>query len=159
MLLGFVPCRKVSGRHTIEGGDSMGITQECDYGLRVVLFLSEKGVGEKAEARVISGKLNIPLRFLLKLLRKLVMAGILNSYRGVGGGYSLAKEPKEVSVKDVIEAIDGPIYVNRCLYDSAYCTLNRSSTCNVHQTLSIVQKRLDDELQNINFQGILEGNK
>lgn len=137
----------------------MGITQECDYALRVVLFLSEKENGEKVEAKIISECLNIPLRFLLKLLRKLTIAGVLNSYRGVGGGYSLAVDPEEVSMKDVIEIIDGPIYVNRCLYDSAYCSLNRSSTCNIHQVLNQIQMQLEKELQKINFKNMLSNRK
>lgn len=137
----------------------MGITQECDYALRVVLFLSEKGIDEKVEAKNLSENLNIPFRFLLKLLRKLTIAGILISYRGVGGGYSLAKKPYEISMKDVIEVIDGPIYVNRCLYDSTYCSLNRSSTCNIHQVLDNIQKQLDTDLQKISFQNILADKK
>lgn len=133
----------------------MGITQECDYALRVVLYLSEKGINKKYEAKIISENLNVPLRFLLKILRKLTVAGILNSYRGIGGGYALAKNPEEISMKDVIEIIDGPIYVNRCLYDSAYCTLNRSEICNVHHVLNTIQTQLDTNLQKVNFQSII----
>lgn len=132
----------------------MGITQECDYALRVLLFLSEKDTCDKVEAKVLSESLSIPHRFLLKLLRKLTLAGILNSCRGVRGGYSLAKNPEDISMKDVIEVIDGPIYVNRCLYDKAYCSLNRSSTCNIHQVLNHIQKQLEADLQNYNFKNI-----
>ncbi|SFR96732.1 RrF2 family transcriptional regulator [Anaeromicropila populeti] len=138
----------------------MGITQECDYALRVVLFLSEMDSDDKTEAKVISEKLNIPLRFLLKLLRKLTVAGILNSYRGVGGGYSLARCPVDISLKDVIVAIDGPIYMNRCQYDSAYCSLNRCTTCKIHLALDTIQTQLDTQLQTVNFQEIrLSGNR
>lgn len=133
----------------------MGITQECDYALRVVLFLSEKSGNDRIEAKIISENLNIPLRFLLKLLRKLSIAGILNSYRGVGGGYSLAKAPEDITMKAVIEVIDGPIYVNRCLYDITYCKLNRSSTCNIHHALDDIQSRLEADLTKINFKNIV----
>ena len=137
----------------------MGITQECDYALRVVLFLSEKEFDEKVESKIISETLNIPLRFLLKLLRKLTIAGILNSHRGIDGGYSLAKNPQDISMKDVIEIVDGPFYINRCLYDSAYCSLNRSNTCNIHQVLNKIQIQLDEDLQKINFNDIRSINK
>lgn len=132
----------------------MGITQECDYALRVVLFLTEKPANEKIEARIISENLNIPLRFLLKLLRKLSMAGILNSFRGVGGGYTLAKNPEDITMKAVIEVIDGPIYVNRCLYDITYCNMNRGDTCNIHHVLNDIQARLEADLTKVNFKNI-----
>jgi Rrf2 family transcriptional regulator, iron-sulfur cluster assembly transcription factor len=136
----------------------MGITQECDYALRVVLFLSEKPVNERVEAKIISESLNIPFRFLLKLLRKLSMAGILNSYRGVGGGYSLAKNPEDITMKEVIEVIDGPIFVNRCLYDVAYCNMNHSNTCNIHHVLNGIQSRLESDLIKVNFKNMLSKN-
>lgn len=132
----------------------MKITQESDYALRVVLFLSKKDGSEKVEAKTISESENIPLRFLLKLLRKLTVAGILNSYRGVGGGYTMAKAPAYISLFDVVEAIDGPIYVNRCLYDKTLCNLNRSDTCDVHHALGKIQNRLVEDLKSINFSNI-----
>jgi Rrf2 family protein len=133
----------------------MRITQEGDYALRVVLYFCKLGTGERIEAREISKNENIPLRFLLKLLRKLTIAGILKSYRGINGGYSAQKMPEEISLKEVVEAIEGPTYVNRCLYDNAYCNLNRSSTCEIHHVLHKIQESLIDNLNSINFKDIL----
>jgi Rrf2 family protein len=133
----------------------MQITQEGDYALRVVLFMCKLGIGEKIEARVISKEENIPLRFLLKLLRKLTMAGILKSFRGINGGYATQKMPEDINLKDVIEAIEGPIYLNRCLYDEAFCNLNRSNTCEVHYALDKIQKSLLDNLNTMNFKDIM----
>jgi Rrf2 family transcriptional regulator, iron-sulfur cluster assembly transcription factor len=69
----------------------MRITQEADYGFRVILYLSKLGYGEKSSAKTISREQGIPLRFLLKLLRKLTCSGIIKSYRGVNGGYALTE--------------------------------------------------------------------
>ncbi|SHH98698.1 transcriptional regulator, BadM/Rrf2 family [Sporobacter termitidis DSM 10068] len=135
----------------------MKITQEGDYALRVVLYLSNKGVGEIVEAKVIAGEVVIPLRFLLKLLRKLTVAGILHSHRGVGGGYALARDPADITLFDVIDAIDGPLYINRCLYDKAYCTLNRTETCAVHGALEKIQVRLLSELKGVTFKDMMDG--
>jgi Rrf2 family protein len=136
----------------------MRITQEGDYALRVVLYLCRLDAGTKIEAKIIADHERIPLRFLLKLLRKLSIAGIVQSYRGVGGGYALNKEPRQITLKDVIEAIEGPIYVNRCFYDSAFCSLNRTNTCDVHWALAKVQDRLLADLDGINFEMILQRN-
>lgn len=134
----------------------MKITQEADYGLRVVLFLSKLGFGEKIEAKSIAEQEHIPIRFLLKILRKLTHADIVKSFRGVNGGYSLKKPPEEISLKDVIETIDGPICVNRCTYDDNFCTANRTSVCEVHKAIVEVQKALSDTLGAKNFRDLIE---
>lgn len=133
----------------------MRITQEVDYGLRVILYLSALGVGEKVEAKVISQTENIPHRFLLKLLRKLTACGIIKSFRGVTGGYALNKEPKDITLYDIVVAIDGPIYVNRCLYDPANCNLSKSSTCTIHKALGKIQSNLIKDLRSVTFDKLL----
>lgn len=136
----------------------MRITQEVDYALRVILYLSKLGYDKKIEAKVISEQENIPLRFLLKLLRKLTHSKIIKSYRGVNGGYALNMLPKDISLKDIIEVIEGPIYMNRCLCDPSYCNLNRANKCDVHNALAKVQNNLINDLKSINFDDILNGN-
>lgn len=132
----------------------MKITQEADYALRVILYLSKLDKGAKESARVISEKENIPLRFLLKLLQKLRKAGIVKSYMGVNGGYALNKKPQDITFKDVIEAVDGPIYINRCLYNPAECNLDRANHCNVHNALASIQENLKKNLESINFENV-----
>ncbi len=134
----------------------MRITQEVDYAFRVVLFLSKLGLGQKIEAKSISQQEKIPLRFLLKLLRKLTHSGIIRSFRGVNGGYALNQMPENINLKNVLEAIDGPIYMNRCLYDPIYCNLNRTNSCAVHKALEKVQNSLVKELENISFKNLLD---
>lgn len=136
----------------------MRITQEADYSMRVVLYLSKLGYGEKIDAATIAEHEKLPLRFLLKLLRKLIKSGIIKSYRGVKGGYALNKLPKDINLRQVIESIDGPISVNRCLLDPSYCNANRTGFCEVHGALSKVQKDLIDNLENINFENLKNSN-
>ena len=135
----------------------MKITQEADYGLRVVIYLCKLGYGEKVEAKVISEKEGIPLRFLLKLLRKLIQADILKSYRGIKGGYAINKLPEQINLRSVIEAIDGPICVNRCVIEPSFCNMNRSGVCIVHRAITKVQKSLNGELESINFKQLVDG--
>ncbi|WP_298838574.1 RrF2 family transcriptional regulator [Clostridium sp.] len=135
----------------------MKITQEADYGLRVVIYLCKLGYGEKAESKVISEKEGIPLRFLLKLLRKLIQADIIRSYRGVKGGYAINKLPEQINLREVIEAIDGPICVNRCVIQPSFCNSNKSAVCVVHRAMTKVQKSLNAELESINFKQLVDG--
>lgn len=132
----------------------MRITQEADYGLRVVLYLSKIEYGKKVDAGTIAEHEQLPLRFLLKLLRKLIQSGIIISYRGIKGGYALNKTPKEITLRDVIEAIDGPICVNRCMLDPKYCSAKKTGSCQIHSALFTVQQSLLTQLENINFEDL-----
>lgn len=133
----------------------MRITQEGDYALRVVTYLYKCGVGKRVEAKVISAHENVPQRFLLKLLRKLTMAGVTASFKGYGGGYAVEKPPEQVTIRAVIEAIEGPIYVNRCFEDSELCNAGRAQSCIMHKALSKVQNNLLAQLEAINFSNVL----
>ena len=134
----------------------MRITVESGCAVRIILFLSIRGVGEKTGAKMISENENIPIRFTLKILRKLKIAGLVCSYRGQSGGYALIKEPKDVSLKEVIEIIDGPITMNKCLGGTGVCDLNRSNVCPVHYYLGSVQKDVSKQLSDINFQMLID---
>ncbi|NLX61317.1 MAG: Rrf2 family transcriptional regulator [Tissierellia bacterium] len=136
----------------------MRITQEADYALRAIYYLSTLDAGARASANVIAKEQNIPLRFLLKLLQKLRDAGLVESFMGVNGGYALSKQPKDISFLDVIEAIDGPIYINRCLYDPEECNNLGVEYCSIHKALHQVQEKLKKDLSSINFQHILDEN-
>lgn len=133
----------------------MKLTQEGDYALRVVLYLYKYGQGKRVEAKVISQSENVPQRFLLKLLRKLAVVGIVKSYMGYGGGYAVEKPPEEISVREVIEAIEGPIRVNRCLEDESLCNAGRAKTCAVHKALEGVQQKLLSSLDQLTFAKLL----
>jgi Rrf2 family protein len=135
----------------------MRITQEADYGLRVVLYLSKLEYGARVDAATIAEHEELPLRFLLKLLRKLIAPGIIKSYRGIKGGYSLNRISEEITLKDVIEAIDGPICVNRCILDPNYCNAKKGNRCEVHRALSGIQESLVEHLNDINFKKLKEG--
>lgn len=135
----------------------MKLTQEADYAMRIILFLASKGMENRLDAKTISESEGISLRFTLKILRKLTQSKITVSFRGVNGGYSLAKSADKINLKEVIEAVEGPIFINRCLYDKSYCNVARTSTCKVHRYLGRVQHNLLKELESIDFKKILEG--
>ena len=129
----------------------MNITQEADYAARAIFILAKEGEGTKLDAKTIAERGAIPLRFLLKLLRKLIQAGIIKSYRGVNGGYALNKKKADINLREVIEAVDGPIAINRCLKNDDFCNANNSSNCKIHYYLEKVQGNLINELEKINF--------
>lgn len=125
----------------------MRITREVDYALRIVLMLSREQ--KQIEAKVISESNGIPYRFTLKILRKIVQAGIIRSYRGVNGGYVLNCEPSEISMLDVIECIDGTLSLNRCEEDD--CAFKSCTECAISSSLHNVQDKLKQELKSVTF--------
>lgn len=130
----------------------MNINQESDYAFRIILMLCKEGLDNKLDAKSLSEQGSIPLRFLLKLTRKLTQAGIVKSYRGVNGGYAITKDPKDITLKDVVEAIQGPIIINRCIYDKEACSANKTGHCSIHKALCNIQNTMLNELNKVTFE-------
>jgi Rrf2 family protein len=87
----------------------MKLTRASDYALGALVHLVRAGDGGPVPSHLIADAHGIPERFLVKVLRPLVNAGILRSVKGPGGGYRLGRAPKEVSLLEVVEAVDGRI--------------------------------------------------
>lgn len=130
----------------------MKLNQATDYAFRAVLYLSRLPWGEVVEARIIAEQEHIPMRFMLKILRMLTRAGIVESYRGVGGGYALAKMPREITLRDVVEAVEGPVHVNRCLIAPDECNKRNTAKCAIHKALFSIQQTINDKLEEYNFE-------
>ena len=104
----------------------MRITSESDYALRIITAMSKRS--EVTDAKTLADDTNVTLRFTLKILNKLVGGGIAESYKGARGGYKLKLSPDKISLKMVIELIDGPIAIVRCLESEECCSLNQDKT-------------------------------
>lgn len=89
----------------------MYLSQSVTYAVLAALQLAESGDRTPIPRGQLAAKGGMPERFLLGILRDLVKSGILGSTRGGGGGFRLARKPEEVSLLDIIEAVDGPLPV------------------------------------------------
>jgi len=87
----------------------MKLSRTVTYALQATLLLARSDTNRPVPCSHLATEGHMPERFLLQILRSLVNHGILRSTRGVDGGYSLVRGPDEISLLDVIEAIDGPI--------------------------------------------------
>jgi Rrf2 family protein len=134
----------------------MNINQATDYGFRAVLYLAQQAGRERVEAQTIAQNEVVPIRYLLKIMPSLIKAGIVRSQRGIGGGYALARDPRDITLLDVIEAIEGPIRLNRCLLDEGYCSKQGPPDCKIHQALADIQQKLNSELKHYNFADLVE---
>jgi Rrf2 family transcriptional regulator, iron-sulfur cluster assembly transcription factor len=127
----------------------MQVTREGDYGIRSVLYLARQPYKKVSFVTEISEEYKIPRSFLAKILQKLVKAKIVRSYRGVKGGFSLARQAKDISVLDVLEAIEGKLAMNICLADKKKCDFSRH--CPTHDVWAHVQSKVAEVLKKSNF--------
>lgn len=126
------------------------ITREADYAIRSVASLASLEKGKSVSCAQLSEETDVPYRFLRKIVRKLAGAGIVKSRRGRAGGIRLSKKPSQLSLLDVICAIDARgTKLNVCFDASTGC--ERSSTCRTHAKLKTVQNDLEKHLANISF--------
>ena len=133
----------------------MRITLESDYALRIVSVLSE--YNDVIDANTIAEKPSVSLRFALKILHKLVLGNIVSSYKGARGGYKLKVSPDKITLKNVIELIDGPIAIARCLESSETCSMNTDKTaCIYHHIFDKISLELAAKLENITISDVMD---
>ncbi len=131
----------------------MQITRETDYAIRCILHISENPQRVTVVDEIATAK-DIPKSFLAKILQKLAKANIVISTRGVKGGFRLAVSPVQISLLDIIEAVQGPLLFNICVLDKKSC--NRSNYCSVHPVWVKLQADLVKKLGSINFKKLIK---
>lgn len=131
---------------------SMQLTREGDYGIRSVLYLARQPYKKISFVTEISEQYKIPRSFLAKILQKLVKAKIVRSYRGVKGGFSLARLAKDITVFDVLEAIEGKLAMNLCLSDKKKCDFSKN--CPISPVWANVQSKVVEVLKKSNFEDL-----
>ena len=102
----------------------MQITRQADYAVRAIMYLAQLGPNQKAATSQIAEEQDIPLSFLAKIIAQLSVAGLLQTMRGARGGVTLARDPQEITLLEVVEAIDGPIMLNECVNGNYDCPLS-----------------------------------
>ena len=126
----------------------MRVTQEADYAIRMCLILDS--IGAKTGAASLADLACITPKIALKVLRKLNAGGLVRSYKGVQGGYELAKPGDEIKVLDIIELIDGPVRISKCLDCDHDCSKNPCKTeCKMHIAFGAINESLVDNLGKI----------
>ncbi|MBO7196883.1 MAG: Rrf2 family transcriptional regulator [Clostridia bacterium] len=135
----------------------MRITLESDYALRILTAMAE--YKDVTDAKTIANDTSVTIRFALKILHKLVQGDLVQSYKGVNGGYMLRMSPDEITLKRVIELIDGPIAIARCLDSGEGCSLNcDKSACDYHHIFDIISIDLANKLNKITIKDVINKN-
>jgi Rrf2 family protein len=133
----------------------MQITRQADYAVRAVLYLSQLGSDRRAATSQIAQEQQIPPSFLAKIVSQLSVAGLLQTSRGARGGVSLARSPEQISLLEVVEAIDGPILLNECVGGNGACIFG--DNCPIQPVWCDAQAQLVERLKTTSFAYFLNG--
>jgi Rrf2 family protein len=116
------------------------LSKKADYALIAMKHLALRADSGSSSAREIAALYDIPIELMAKVLQRLVRRGLLVSQQGTRGGYHLSRAPIQITVADVIQAIEGPVTVTACSTDEGQC--DQFSKCNVRDPLYRVRERI-----------------
>ncbi len=123
------------------------LTRGGEYAIRAMTYLAPRPLGEVCALRDVGAEKDIPESFLAKIFQSLVHAGLVTSQRGAHGGFALARRPDEITVRQIVEAVDGPIALNGCVVWPDDC--RRSSGCRMHEVWVLAQERMMEVLEQV----------
>jgi Rrf2 family protein len=132
----------------------MQITRQADYALRAMLYLAQLEPTKRAATSQIAEEQHIPPSFLAKIISQLSIAGLIHTSRGARGGVSLARAPEDISILEVVEAIDGPIMLNECTHSAGACPFGED--CPIRPLWCDTQSELVERLRKTTFATFLK---
>lgn len=124
----------------------MELTRKGEYAIRGIVYLAGKPIDKVCLLSEIAAAVDVPPTFLAKIFQQFSKIGLVKSFRGTGGGFMLGHSPENITLLEVVEAVEGPIISNRCVVTPSEC--GRSGFCNVHPVWMRVQNQV---------RGVLEG--
>jgi Rrf2 family protein len=123
----------------------MKLSRKADYALRATIYLSHHPFSKIHLISEISKATGVSRDFMAKILKDLSIRGLVKAQKGANGGYKLYTPPEEISFKDVIEAIEGPLGINDCIPDAGICT--RIESCEMYDVWHKAYKAMASVLE------------
>jgi Rrf2 family transcriptional regulator, iron-sulfur cluster assembly transcription factor len=125
----------------------MELTRKGEYAIRGIIYLARQPRGRVSLVGEIASSMNVPKTFLSKILQDFTRVGLVTSFRGTGGGFMLARPAEGITLREVVEAVEGPILPNRCLLGTGTCS--QDETCKVHPVWRKVQGEIGSILDGV----------
>lgn len=135
----------------------LGISRQTDYATRLVLHLAALEPGTQVAIAEISRVRHLPIPFVRRLVGQLVKAGLLSSCRGSGGGVRLARPAHDISLLDVVQAIEGQIALNHCVDNPEACVM--ADHCPGNSAWTGVTRALSQNLADIRFDALARSSR
>jgi Rrf2 family cysteine metabolism transcriptional repressor len=134
----------------------MRFSAKAEYGVKAILELATQPGREPVQVRNIAKNQGLPVRFLEQVMSALKKAGLVESVRGAQGGYLLNRSPKEISLGDVLKAIDGQMTEMRCISDRKQPKCEDAGNCVVQDVWAEVKHSFINILNSISLQDICD---
>lgn len=131
------------------------VRRDTDYAMRALVYLAEHPDEGAVSVKTLADLGDIPIDYAYKVMRKLSEANITNSYMGAKGGFILGRAPENITLLDVIDAIQGPVCVSNCVINPGVC--HRRPTCRVSPRWGRIQKSIMDLLNQTTLANIING--
>lgn len=128
----------------------MELTRKGEYAIRGIIYLAQQPPGKVSLISEIAEATDAPQTFLAKIFQSFAKIGIVNSSRGTGGGFTIGRSPASITLREVVEAVEGPIIPNRCLTDGGSC--EKGAECNVHPVWRKVQTQVVQILDGVTIE-------
>ena len=132
----------------------MRLTRGSDYAMRGIVYLAKQPRGTVCLVSDVAEAQGVPESYLAKIFQDLSRSGLVVSHRGAKGGFALARDPDRITLRQVIEATEGPIALSPCLDERVGCEL--SEVCEVHLILAEAQAQLLKVLDGAALQDVLD---
>ena len=132
----------------------MNLTRESEYALKGLAVLAMRPVGDVVPLAEIAEVQRLPSTFLAKIFQKLARHGLLEADRGRGSGYMLRGAPSGIRIRDVLEAVEGPMALKRCLLWTGHCS--ETEPCPLHHRLEPFRTQLDQMLNEVTLAEYVE---
>jgi Rrf2 family protein len=130
----------------------MKITRACDYAIKALVQMSNKELGTLSLRHDLAEAANVPNSFLGKILQDLARSDVLISGRGRKGGFRLGRRPSEITLYDIIIAVEGKFVVAECLVDLDICP--DVDTCKIRSVWNDLQANLTEKLKGITLEDL-----
>lgn len=137
----------------------MKLSKKGEYALRAMIVLSLNYERGSVQIHEIAEKEKIPEKFLERILLDLKKAGLLQSKRGIGGGYSLIRSPKEITFAEVIRIIDGPLAPLGCVSKWAHIRCSEENNCGLQSVMKEVRDSIAKILEGSTFDDVCKRTK
>ena len=131
----------------------MQLTSTTDYAIRIVCYLAAQR--QMISTSELSQELSVPSSYIPKITKKLKQAGLIKACEGIKGGYQIAKQPENISLRDVISCTESTMAISRCLEKEGGCSKNYIACCKVHQILLDLQNIYNNRLESVKISDII----
>ncbi len=130
----------------------MQFSMSIEYAIHGLIYLARAG-GEKTVQLVdIAAAVKVPKEYMRKIFQTLTRGGLVAGRRGAGGGYRLARPPEEISLRDIVEAVEGSLPVYGCLHVRRHC--ESALSCPVQKTFEAAREKMAEVLRGTSLESL-----